>query len=822
MVATISACVSESGGVTTSHSIQPDCVTRKDPWCTPIARLSQNFKDYASSATYGAAVQVTIVSFPDILEAAHQGVDQTMVISTLTAPVAFALLAAVLRNARLLLITLLNIIACVTSTVLVMTAVLASGYTVSSEAPALILATALAMSIDYSLFLLSRFDTELHAKGRTFDAAVLTMLETSGHTVLVSGLTLCLCFLGMLLIPVQTIASMGISAAVTVFFGVGLALVLTPTLLLAAPSFFRENRRYGLTCDMCCCVEPCRTAASSSRLNTAPRPARTAPTAPMAQALLQGRPSREAINGDANHVNGDTATMPSLQLPERPTTPPPVNPAALPAPPATGATGASLSASGGLPSMAYTPFSERPAGPPTGCWARVGAFVQKKWVAPLVVLVLAGLAVPFAMPLSHLTYIEGLRPLLPRADASTTAFLNLQNSFGVSQVFPNTVVIVPPTPQALTDPQWLQTTCEAMVALAENVTTTLQAMHPPVEYTMSARDLSGLMIFNGKCSSCLGNVSRFLPGGHLPPLPPALHNRSHHGLCLTNGEIADVIELLPYKEAEQIIELLLNLFGNPAHSATKVHASTSLDPFGTDGQKWIRAMRDGLALVDNAQVGEVYFTGMAQEQMDGAEDTFAALPRVVLVTLAIVCIVLFAAFRAVAVPLRATLCLAWMLVVTFGSATAVYQDGALSGAGLSFLQPSGHGVFWMSPCIAFSIVVGLGLDYDIFLMESVIEFYDRGASPREALARALEETGNIICIAGVIMTLAFSALLVGASAVLNQIGYLLIVGVLIDCFVTTKVIIPCAMALLPGNLNFWPRRQETATPALVAELPTPD
>ena len=55
------------------------------------------------------------------------------------------------------------------------------------------------------------------------------------------------------------------------------------------------------------------------------------------------------------------------------------------------------------------------------------------------------------------------------------------------------------------------------------------------------------------------------------------------------------------------------------------------------------------------------------------------------------------------------------------------------------------------------------------------------------------------------MTLAFAALFVGASAALNQIGYLLIIGVLIDCFITTKLVIPCAMALLPGDLNFWPR-----------------
>ena len=64
------------------------------------------------------------------------------------------------------------------------------------------------------------------------------------------------------------------------------------------------------------------------------------------------------------------------------------------------------------------------------------------------------------------------------------------------------------------------------------------------------------------------------------------------------------------------------------------------------------------------------------------------------------------------------------------------------------------------------------------------------------------------------MTLAFGALLIGSSAALNQIGYLLIVGVLIDCFITTKIIIPCAMALLPGDSNFWPRKRPPPPPKL--------
>lgn len=437
-------------------------------------------------------------------------------------------------------------------------------------------------------------------------------------------------------------------------------------------------------------------------------------------------------------------------------------------------------------SHTYTSFAEggliEPSGGPRGCWARLGSLVQRRWLAPLVVLALGGLAVPFAIPLSQITYVEGLQPLLPRGDASTDAFKALQASFGVSQVFPNIIIVAPPNASDITNPEWLHAACLAMHSIADNVTATLQAQG--IDYTMSHADLTGLMTYGG--------------------------------LCLNLLEL--VLERLPFEAAKHVLSALIDAFGNPQHTATKVHASTSLDPFDADGRAWISAMRVALAehtVVGEFSLGEMYFTGMAQEQMDGAADTFASLPRVVGATLAIVCVVLLLAFRSLLVPLRAIVCLAWMLVATFGSATLVYQQGALTSLGVPFLAPAGGGLFWMAPCISFSIVVGLGLDYDIFLMESVIEYYDRGASPREALALALEATGNIICVAGVIMTLAFSALLVGSSAVLNQIGYLLIVGVLIDCFVTTKVVIPCAMALLPGNLNFWPRKP----PRPVAETP---
>ena len=109
------------------------------------------------------------------------------------------------------------------------------------------LSSALAMSIDYSLFLLSRFREEVEG-GATPDAAVATMMASAGHTVLVSGSTLTLCFLGLLLFPVEFLGMMGLGAAFSVGMCVLVNLTLTPALLLSFPAFFTAFECGGFGC----------------------------------------------------------------------------------------------------------------------------------------------------------------------------------------------------------------------------------------------------------------------------------------------------------------------------------------------------------------------------------------------------------------------------------------------------------------------------------------------------------------------------------------------------------------------------------------------
>jgi uncharacterized membrane protein YdfJ with MMPL/SSD domain len=130
-----------------------------------------------------------------------------------------------------------------------------------------------------------------------------------------------------------------------------------------------------------------------------------------------------------------------------------------------------------------------------------------------------------------------------------------------------------------------------------------------------------------------------------------------------------------------------------------------------------------------------------------------------------------------------------------------------------------------APTIALAICVGLGLDYDILFSEAVLHAYEHGTTDVElAVDTARTETRTIISAAGVIMIVSFSPLLLSNTLLLNQVrqantqcmslcwqvGFILIVGVFIDCFVTTFVVIPFWIRYVAyigyGSVNFYPGR----------------
>ncbi len=183
---------------------------------------------------------------------------------------------------------------------------------------------------------------------------------------------------------------------------------------------------------------------------------------------------------------------------------------------------------------------------------------------------------------------------------------------------------------------------------------------------------------------------------------------------------------------------------------------------------------------------------------------YEAFPLALGVTTAVVFVVVGIAFRSLLIPLRSILTIGMTLGLVYGLAAFVYEDNILN-----FLHLGGvHGMgalYWIPPVLSFSICVGLGLDYDIFLLTRIAEYRRSGLDDQRAVLMGLARTGRIITAAGGIMAVAFFGLLFSRVALLNQMSFFLVAAVLVDTLLIRTMVVPTIMSLC-GRWSWWPAR----------------
>jgi RND superfamily putative drug exporter len=175
------------------------------------------------------------------------------------------------------------------------------------------------------------------------------------------------------------------------------------------------------------------------------------------------------------------------------------------------------------------------------------------------------------------------------------------------------------------------------------------------------------------------------------------------------------------------------------------------------------------------------------------------LPLFVAIIVGLGCLLMILAFRSLLVPLIGVAMNLLTMGVAFGSLVAVFQWGWGSEA----LGAGGAGpVEAFVPVIVISILFGLSMDYQVFLISRMHEEWSHSKDNSRAVRVGHAETGQVIVAAGVIMTCVFGAFLFNGQRVIAEFGLALAVAILLDVLMLRLVLVPALMHRF-GRANWW-------------------
>ena len=198
----------------------------------------------------------------------------------------------------------------------------------------------------------------------------------------------------------------------------------------------------------------------------------------------------------------------------------------------------------------------------------------------------------------------------------------------------------------------------------------------------------------------------------------------------------------------------------------------------------------------------VEFAGLAQTNRDSVEAIVSRLPLVLGLIAAIMLVLLFLLTGSVVLPVKALILNMLSLSAAFGAMVWIFQDGNLGALGTT---PTGTLVANM-PVLLFCIAFGLSMDYEVFLVSRIREFWlaspQQSADNEESVALGLARTGRVITAAALIMAISFAALAAAEVAVMRLFGVGLTLAVLMDATMVRLVLVPAFMRVM-GKWNWW-------------------
>ncbi len=224
------------------------------------------------------------------------------------------------------------------------------------------------------------------------------------------------------------------------------------------------------------------------------------------------------------------------------------------------------------------------------------------------------------------------------------------------------------------------------------------------------------------------------------------------------------------------------------------------DPAADDAVAAVRELRsDAVPQVFAGTDADVLVGGTTSENIDYFDSVIDPAPAVIAFVLLLTFVLLTVVFRSVVVAGTAVGLNLLSVGAAYGLLVTVFQGGI--GADLLGFEQTDTIEAWV-PLFLFSVLFGLSMDYQVFLLSRIKERYDRTGDTTDAVTFGVASTARIITGAALIIVAVFAGFARGDLIMFQQMGFGVAVALLIDATIIRSVLLPSAMRLL-GDWNWY-------------------
>ncbi len=256
---------------------------------------------------------------------------------------------------------------------------------------------------------------------------------------------------------------------------------------------------------------------------------------------------------------------------------------------------------------------------------------------------------------------------------------------------------------------------------------------------------------------------------------------------------------------------------NAPRSAAVIIAYPTTAPQAAQTSQLVTTLRT--TVIPRATAGtplRVLVGGETAASVDASNYLAHRLPLVISAVIVLAFLLLMAVFRSVVIPLKAAIMNLLSVGAAYGVIVAVFQWGW--GGSVIGIGHTGPIDPWI-PLMMFTILFGLSMDYEVFLLSRMREEWRRTADNSVAVADGLAKTARVITSAAAIMICVFGSFVIGDPLrILKVFGLGLAASILIDASLVRLVLVPSVMEILGRSNWYMPRWLDKIVPTLGVEV----